>query len=139
MPGQAVIELAICVPALVALLVACADGSAMYRASQLADTAAAEGARYAAQNPATSADAVAAYARSSIGAADADVSVEDAGGSSSPTGVRVMGSDGEWREGEATVTSRVRSVRVTLDVELVSGLGTWHATRSHSSISSEVS
>lgn len=139
MSGQAMVELVACVPALVALLVACADGSAMYRACQLADTAAAEGARYAAQNPAASADAVAGYARSAIGSDDATVSVEDADESVSSTGVRVMGADGEWRDAEATVAKRTRRVVVTLDVDLVSGLGTWHATRSHSSISSEVS
>ena len=139
MRGQAMVELAICLPVLVALLVACADLSSMYRTWQLADTAAAEAARYAAQNPSADADEISEYARLSIGRDDAVVSVDDAAESASPADVRVMGTDGRWREAEASVTMRTRRVGVTLGVRLVGGLGTWRATATHSSVSSEVS
>ena len=139
MRAQAMVELAVCLPALVALLVLCADASVMYRSWQVVDTASAEAARYAAQDPLASTDELSSYARSCVGHDGLVVSVDDAVVSTEPTEVRVMDSEGTWREAEASVSRRTRRVTASLDVKLVGGLGTWTVRASHASVSSEVS
>ena len=103
------------------------------------DTASAEAARYAAQDPLASTDELSSYARSCVGHDDLVVSVDDAIVSVEPTEVRVMDSEGTWREAEASVSRRTRRVTASLDVKLVGGLGTWTVRASHASVSSEVS
>lgn len=139
MRAQAMVELAVCLPALVALFVLCADASVMYRSWQVVDTASAEAARYAAQDPLASTDELSSYARSCVGHDGLVVSVDDAVVSTEPTEVRVMDSEGTWREAEASVSRRTRRVTASLDVKLVGGLGTWTVRASHTSVSSEVS
>lgn len=139
MRAQAMVELAVCLPTLVALFVLCADASVMYRSWQVVDTASAEAARYAAQDPLASTDELSSYARSCVGHDGLVVSVDDDVVSAEPTEVRVMDSEGAWREAEASVSRRTRRVTASLDVKLVGGLGTWTVRASHASVSSEVS
>lgn len=133
------VELAICLPLLAGLALGSAELANAYRTWQLVDTAAAEGARYAAQNPNATSDDVASYARSAVGLDGLAVTVGQSRASTSNVTLSVMGADGAWRQAPATVERSTREVTVSMEVPLLSGSVTWVASSAHAGVSSEVS
>ena len=138
MAGQAMVELALVLPVLALLAIGTVNLSAMYRAWQAADTAAAEGARYAAQDPGATADEVSSYALSAVGGQGLSVTVEDDTASESTATMRVTTVEGDELTAQATVRHHTRRVTAAKDVELLGGWATWRASATHAGSSSEV-
>lgn len=139
MAGQSMVEFALVLPVLVALAIGTVNLAAMYRTWQVVDTAAAEGARYAAQcGASTPAQAIADYAASAVGQGGVTVKVDDSATRTESATVRATSVAGEELRSEATVTKVSRKVTASKPVELMGGLATWVASSSHTGISSEV-
>ena len=143
------VELALVLPALLALALGTACLARMYRAQTSVDTAAAEAARHVAQEPGVTASELADYANSAVGAEGIEVSASagDALGAGStpsmlPGGItasrstRTVTPRGATSASEVSVSDWSVEVTCSMDVDLM-GLGSWTATSSHSSVWSE--
>ena len=135
--GQGLVEAAVCIPLLAALLFVGVSGAQAYRVTMLAETASAEGARYATQHVDATDEQIASWVRASIGATADNCAVEvtRSGLDDQDYTMRVTDSMGGERAADAKTTRVAVTVRVTLPDELI-GFSGFETHASHTGIQS---
>lgn len=133
--GQGLVEAAICIPLLAILLFFAVSGATAYRSTMLAESASAEGARYAAQHVGATDDEIESWTRQSIGAdaANCSVTVSRSTLSDQDYTMRIVDSMGNERTANAKTVRRGVTVTVTIPVELI-GFGSWDTHSTHTGI-----
>lgn len=133
--GQGLVEAAVCIPLLAVLLFFAVSGATAFRSTMLAESASAEGARYAAQHTEATDDEIESWTRQSIGAdaVSCDVTVTRTDLSEQDYTMRIVDSMGNERTANARTVRRGVTVTVTMPVELV-GFGSWETHSTHTGI-----
>lgn len=116
--GSFIIELAVCMPLLIVLLIGAVNIASYAQSAMAADYAANVTARYYANHGSVSNDDLEAYAKKSLPAnMDATVTVSDGTEITQDFTMRVKSLDG-WKSTEAKSVVKPKTVTVTVDVEL---------------------
>lgn len=136
--GASLVEGAVVLPVVMSLLMLVSGASLMWRARMCADSAAAEGARYATLHPTADDYEVASWVRAQAGdqaATQLSVTVSASPLADQDYEMRVLGEDGGWLAADARTTRELVTVTVSMPVTPVGG-ASWTATATHSGVRS---
>lgn len=136
--GASLVEGAVVLPVVISLLMLVSGASLMWRARMGADSAAAEGARYATLHPTADDYEVASWVRAQAGdqaATQLSVTISASPLADQDYEMRVLGEDGGWLAADARTTRELVTVTVSMPVTPVWG-ASWTATATHSGVRS---